>query len=143
MVGAADVLEEAGSVARFSGPTSAVELEEEGIDDLAKYRIALHLLQNPWMVADAEVFATTLGFHSVARTVSLLEEMMGDGLLSKFVLPGGVTRYGLAPDSTLRRRLRESCAAEPGSTHYEILVRRLAQRSVARAKRESKRQKAG
>lgn len=143
MVWAAEVADEAGRVARLDDPSRDVVLQEEGIDDLAKYRIAHHLLQHPGLVADAEVFAATLGFHSVARTVALLEEMVGDGLLAKFVLPGGVVRYGLAPDSTLRRRLRETVSVEPGTVQYEVLLRRLAQRSVARARREARRRRAG
>ena len=41
--GAVDVLGETGSAARFAGVAEV--LLEGGIDDLAKYRIILHLLQ--------------------------------------------------------------------------------------------------
>lgn len=142
MVRAAEVVDDAGNVARFTGAPREVVLEQEGIDDLAKYRIALHLIEHPGLVADAETIATTLGFHSIGRTVALLEEMVGDGLLSKIVPPGGLSRYGLVADSTLRARLGESFAVD-GTYRYQLLLRHLAQRSAARVKRETKRNRAG
>ncbi len=115
---------------------SAAELD--GVDDLAKYRIVIHLLRNPDLRAGADVFAAALGFHSAERTAVLLDEMVGDGLLSKHVMPGASCQYGLCPDSTLRLRLNETCSAEPGSEEFEIVLRRLAHLSVMRAKRDLK-----
>lgn len=138
---AVDVVGEAGSAARFVGARER-PLEGEGIDDLAKYRIVMHLLQHPWLEGDAELYASTLGFHSRERTRALLEEMCGSGLLSKREGPEGRVEYGLTPDSSLRKRLSECCAAGPGSPEYLALMRRLAQRSVDRAKIEAQRLKA-
>ncbi len=142
MVGAADVVEKSGDVARFTGASTEV-LAEEGIDDLAKYRIVLHLLQNPWLEADAEAFAASLGFHSAGRTAALLEEMSEAGLLSRQLVQGGKTQYCLSADSALRRRLQEGFYGAQDSPGFDQLLRRLAQRSVARAKRELRRLKAG
>jgi hypothetical protein len=130
--GAVDVMGEAGSGARLA--VMAEGLLEEGIDDLAKYRIILHLLQNPDAGGDTSYFATALGFHSPCRTAVLLNELVEAGLLSRQELPGGQPRYGLAPDSGLRGRLQRECRAAPDSPEYEFLLRCLAQRSVERAK---------
>ncbi len=136
MAWAVDPESEAGSVACFRDGHSEVEaLEEKGIDDLAKYRVILHLLQHPWQMGDAEFFATTLGFHSRERTRALLDEMVQAGLLNRYEAADGRSRYGLSPDSTLRQRLSEGLVVDRDSPAYDLLLRRLAQRSVARAKR--------
>ena len=142
MTWAADVDQKSGDVARFAGAPTEV-LAEEGIDDLAKYRIVLHLLQNPRLEADAETLAASLGFHSVGRTAALLEEMSEASLLSRLSLSGDKTQYCLSADSALRGRLRDDCYGVQDSPEYDLLLRRLAQRSVARAKREYRRLKAG
>ncbi len=137
MAWAVDPVSEAGSVACFRGAQGEV-LEEKGIDDLAKYRVILHLLQHPWQMGDADFYATTLGFHSQDRTRSLLDEMAQTGLLIRFEAADGRVRYGLSPDSSLRQRLSEGLVVDRDSPEYDLLMRRLAQRSVARARRGAK-----
>ena len=139
--GAVDVLGEAGSVARFAGVAEG--LLEEGIDDLAKYRIVLHLLQQPQTKGDAIYFARSLGFHSPDRTAVLLAELATAGLLLREETPSGVPIYGLSPDSDLRQRLQEGCLTDRGSPEHESLLSRLAQRSVARAKAQAARLRRG
>ena len=133
--GAVDVLGEMGGAAQFAGVAEG--LLEEGIDDLAKYRIILHLLQHPQTSGDAEYFASSLGFHCPQRTAVLLAELAAAGLLLQEEVPGADLRYGLSPDSGLRQRVHEGIPDDPDSPEYEVLLRRLAQRSVARAKAQA------
>lgn len=122
--------------ARLMGTSK--ELLGNTIDDMAKYRVVLHLLQRPWVVADAEYFARTLGFHSLPRTVSLLDEMCEAGLLQKSASENGPMLYGLPSDPNLRWQLRNEYLAKRASPDYEVLLRRLAWRSVSRAKQAEK-----
>ena len=138
---AVDVLGESGSAARFAGMAEA--LLEGGIDDLAKYRIILHLLQQPQVSGDATYFARSLGFHCPERTAVLLAELATAGLLWREERPGSAPCFGLPPDSGLRQRLQAECLADPHSPEYEELLRGLAQRSVARAKGQAARMRKG
>ncbi|MDA8217859.1 MAG: hypothetical protein M0Z94_09620 [Dehalococcoidales bacterium] len=136
---AVDGVGKASDVAHLAGEPG--DLTVLGIDDLAKFRVIEHLMQHPWTVEDAAYFATTLGFHSLRRTKALLDELCGAGLLMKREDDGKDAVYGLLPDPDLRRQLRQedcfhSVAAEHGS-----LLRRLAARSVARARSLAKRRK--
>ena len=130
--GVVGVYGDAGNGAGFAGVAEG--LLEEGIDDLAKFRIILHLLQHPEDEGDVGHFASALGFHSQQRTLLILEELFDDGLLLKQQSPGTGARYSLAPDSEVRRRLKDVCPVDLESPSYQSLLRGLAQRSVARAK---------
>ncbi|MHB1131850.1 MAG: hypothetical protein ACYC4L_05610 [Chloroflexota bacterium] len=139
--GVVGVYGEAGNGARFS--EVAEGLLGEGIDDLAKYRIILHLLQHPDDGGEASFFASTLGFHSLQRTMLILDELYQDGLLLKQDVSGLGPRYSLAPDSEVRRRLQRECTTNPASPEYELLLRSLAQRSVVRAKSQTAKRRKG
>lgn len=122
--------------ARLAGTSG--EILGGSIDDMAKYRVVLHLLQRPWTMADAEFFARTLGFHSLPRTVDLLEEMCAAGLLQKTIENDARTVYGLPSDANLRWQLRKEYLVKRSSPDYTVLLRRLAWRSVSRAKKAEK-----
>ena len=136
LAGAADVVVGEGGAAFFDDTYDDLL---KGIDDLAKFRIVVHLLQNPWFVADAETYAAALGFHSISSTRTRLEELKDAGVLAAREAPGGTTLYSLTPEPTLRRQLRQSCLTVPGSPRHERLLRRLALRSMTRAKCEAER----
>lgn len=134
---AVDGVEEAGGVACLAGLSGG--LLGCRIDDLAKYRILLYLLQHPGVKGDPMWFAAALGFHSPVRTGEVLEEMARDGLLVKADGLGDGATFGLTHDSDLRRRLQTTCIHCLGSADHQRLLKRLAQRSVARVKADLRR----
>lgn len=115
-------------------------LQQLGIDDLAKFRMVAYLCDHPTLWAPAEHFAAALGFHSVARTQVMLEELAAHGIVRRVsASPGSHSLYGLAVSASERTRLAELCRQATDSPGLRSYLARLADRSLARLRRERSR----
>ncbi len=121
---------------------SAVDaLQQRGIDDLAKFRLVAFLCDHPTLWAPAEHFAAKLGFHSTSRTAGILDELVACGVVRR-VGNGSASQnnlYGLAVTPAERATLAALCQQQPDTPGLRAYLARLADRSLARLRRERSR----
>lgn len=113
----------------------AAVLTNEGIDDLAKLRIAQLLWRAPQVVGDAAFFARLLGFHSASATAQALDELVERGLLARWPPSGPGSRYGLARRRVASHAVDCRLVDEEGCPAMREVVNLLARRSLERVRR--------
>jgi hypothetical protein len=115
----------------------AQEFISSGIDDLAKYHIVRLLCEYQSLAGDAALYAAYLGFHSVAVTITLLDELVASGILRREDRGrGDRPRYRLADDGELCRLTslyNSPCRPLEHTGVLQILARRSLERARARA----------
>ncbi len=109
------------------------------VDDLVKFQIVRFLQEHPAAAGDAALFASALGFHSVAKTQVALEELTAAGILRRRLLASGEPTYCLTADRATRQRLEKLCAVSPQSRYFAEIMRRLSAASLRRAEASARR----
>lgn len=128
------------ATARAPGRQAIDALQQRGIDDLAKFRLVAFLCEHPTLWAPAEHVASALGFHSVARTQAILEELVECGIVRRVSSPpSGHRLYGLAVSPAERATLAALCQQPADAPNLRAFLSRLADRSLARLRRERSR----
>lgn len=113
------------------------DLLASGIDDLAKFRIMLHLCRQPTLEWSADLVARTLGLWPAARTEQVLKELEAAGLLECLPLAHGA-HYRLSAAGRSRRDCLDCVFAHPGWQRAAFAF--LAARSVRRVRDEQRRE---
>jgi hypothetical protein len=121
------------------------QLLKTTLDDLVKYNIVRLLRDNHTTLGNEVFFASTLGFHSCSRTREALEDLVQAGVLQKWAgsrdSKNGDAVFGLTANEAIRQSLDRVYAISPESPVYGELLRRLAERSLKRAKNSGKRKR--
>lgn len=115
-------------------PSTETAWVDIGVDDLTKFRIIEFIYDHPDDEVEVDFLASSLGFHSVEKTESVLDELARDGLVRRIITPDQPQRCALTSDSLRRGHLEKLISTNRGMPSYGKIMSALSQRTIARAR---------
>lgn len=117
-----------------SRPDTETAWVDIGVDDLTKFRIIEFIYDHPDDEVEVDFLANSLGFHSVEKTESVLDELIRDGLVRRIITPDQPERCALTSDSLRRGHLEKLISTSRDTRVYGKIMAALSQRTLARAR---------